>query len=208
MRVMGKRQLGELEPAEFVVAILISDLAVNPLQDLGTPLLYGLVPVMTLLFCEVMMSWGMMKSMRLRKVIAGVPSIIIENGKLRPREMRRNRYTLDELAEHLRKSNVNDIASVKRAVLETDGTLSALLYSNESAVTPKQLALTIDEPDVPLAVISDGIVVDANLKTLGFEPRWLEKTLRDKGISAPDGVFLMTADRGARVYIAMKDAKG
>ncbi|MDR3209127.1 MAG: hypothetical protein LBT36_00670, partial [Oscillospiraceae bacterium] len=83
MRVMGKRQLGELEPIEFVVAVLISDLAANPLQDLGTPLLYGLAPVLTLLFCEVMLSAGLLKSIRFRKLVSGVPSVIIENGKLR-----------------------------------------------------------------------------------------------------------------------------
>ncbi|MDR3277694.1 MAG: DUF421 domain-containing protein, partial [Oscillospiraceae bacterium] len=116
MRVMGKRQLGELEPAEFVVAVLISDLAAHPLQDIGTPLLYGLIPVLTLLCCQVVISAAALKSVRLRAVISGKPSLVIENGKLLQKEMKKNRYTVDELTEHLRKKDITDVAAVKYAI--------------------------------------------------------------------------------------------
>lgn len=204
MRVMGKRQLGELEPAELVVAILISDLAANPLQDLGTPLAYGLVPVMTLLFSEVMLSALGMKSRRARRVIAGDPSVIIENGKLDRAEMRRNRYTIDELSEHLRKGGVFDIASVKHATLETDGTLSTVMYAADSPVTPRELGLDTEETEIPYVVISDGEVIPQALRKLGFDERWLEKTLRAEGFARAADVFLMTADRNAKTYIARK----
>ena len=208
MRVMGKRQLGELEPAELVVAILISDLAANPLQDLGTPLAYGLVPVMTLLFSEVMLSFLGMKSRGARRVIAGDPSAIIENGRLNRAEMKRNRYTIDELTEHLRKGGVFDISTVKHATLETDGTLSTVMYVADSPLTPRGLGVTVSESELPHVVISDGGVIPQALKKLGFDERWLEKQLRGRGFSDASQVFLLTADRDENVYIAPMPKKG
>ena len=207
MRVMGKRQLGELEPAELVVAILISDLAANPLQDLGTPLMYGLVPVMSLLFAEVMLSMLGMKSRRARRIIAGDPSVIIENGKIDRREMRKNRYTIDELNEHLRKSGIFDISTVKHATLETDGTLSTMLYSADSPATPRDLSLAVQEPELPHIVISDGEVIPPALTKVGFDERWLIKKLRESGVAEPKSVFLMTADRTGKTFLAMKDER-
>jgi uncharacterized membrane protein YcaP (DUF421 family) len=201
-RVMGKRQLGELEPAEFVVAVLISDLAANPLADPGTPLLYGVVPVVTLLFCETMISFVMLKSMRLRQIVAGRPSVIIDEGRLNAREMRRNRYTLDELNEHLRKSGIHDISTVRHAVLETDGTLSALIYAAESPLTPKQANTPVEDPELPTPVISDGAVLLENLKRLGFNLTWLDRRLREQGCSDPTEIFYMTCDKTGKLYLA------
>jgi uncharacterized membrane protein YcaP (DUF421 family) len=202
MRIMGKRQIGELEPAEFVVAVLISDLAANPLADPGIPLLYGLVPVMTLLFCETMISFGMLKSQRLRKIVAGSPSVIIDDGRLDPREMRRNRYTLDELSEHLRKAGIHDISAVRYAVLETDGTLSTCVYASEAPITPKQMNTRAAEPEIPVPVISDGAVLLENLKNLGFNLSWLDGRLRERGCSDPTEIFYMTCDKSGRLYVA------
>ncbi|MDR0839526.1 MAG: DUF421 domain-containing protein [Oscillospiraceae bacterium] len=207
MRVMGKRQLGELEPAELVVAILISDLAANPLQDLGTPLAYGLVPVMTLLFCEVMLSAVVLKSRRVRRAVSGTPSVIIENGALDRAEMKRNRYTIDELSEHLRKNGVPDISTVKHATLEKDGTLSTVLYAAEAPAIPKQMNLAVPEPEIPLVVISDGEVIGDSLKKLGFDEKWLSKRLSENGNAGVDEVFLMTADKSGKIYIAPKEQK-
>jgi uncharacterized membrane protein YcaP (DUF421 family) len=205
---MGKRQLGELEPAELVVAILISDLAANPLQDLGTPLAYGIIPVMTLLFCEVMLSFLGMKSRAARRVIAGNPSVIIENGEINRTEMKRNRYTLDELSEHLRKSGIADFSVVKHATLETDGTLSTILFAADAPTTPKQMSLTVDETEIPYVVISDGDVIQQGLRKVGFDERWLAKRLRENGVADAATVFLMTADRNGKTYIAPMPERG
>jgi uncharacterized membrane protein YcaP (DUF421 family) len=212
MRIMGKRQLGELEPAELVVAVLISDLAANPLQDIGTPLIYGLAPVITLLFCEVMLSAAVLRSRKLRLIIAGSPSAIIQNGKLDRAEMRKSRYTTDELMERLRKEGIADISAVKLAVLETDGTLSVVLFAERAPLTAKSLSVTIEEPDVPGVIISDGEIIAPTLRALGFDDRWLAARLRERGISAAGDVvnaarevFLMTADRGGKIYLAAKD---
>jgi uncharacterized membrane protein YcaP (DUF421 family) len=206
MRVMGKRQLGELEPAEFVVAILIADIAASPLSDHGTPLIYGLAPVLTLVFCEVIMSFFVMKSVRFRRLLSGTPSVIIEDGKISQAEMKRNRYTIDELAEHLRKSGISDISSVKYAVLETDGSLSTEQYEEVVPVTMKNLGLEVPE-DAATAqlIVSDGIIIHENLKRIGHDDAWLEKQARARGFTSLDNVFLITADKNGIQYSLEKE---
>ena len=202
MRIMGKRQLGELEPVELVVAVLVSDLAATPLQELGTPLSYGLVPVFTLLFCEVIVSAAVLKFRGVRKIVSGSPGIIIDNGKLDRAVMKKNRYTIDEMMEHLRKSGIVDVTTVKSAILETDGTLSTILYDKDAPVTPAQLGVVPPESEIPLVLISDGELVPENINKLGFDERYIEKRLRENGYSSVSGVFLMTADRSGKIYIA------
>ena len=203
---MGKRQLGELEPAELVVAVLISDLAAHPLQDIGTPLLYGLIPVIILLLCELLMSGAIIKSQRFGALVCGKPSIIIENGKISEPEMRKNRVTLDELAEQLRKKDILDISTVKYAVLVTGGTLNALLYPGECPITPKQMNIQTDDTGYPMIVINDGRVLDQNLQKLGFNRAWLDKQLGNHKLKNPKEVYLMTVDTSGRVYLAARNA--
>ena len=207
MRVMGKRQLGELEPVELVVAVLVSDLAATPLQELGTPLSYGLVPVFTLLFCEVIVSAAVLKFRGVRKIVSGSPGIIIENGKIDRTVMKKNRYTIDEMMEHLRKSGIVDISTVKSAILETDGTLSTILFNIDLPVTPKQIGIEPEESEIPLVLISDGEIVQDSVDRLGFDERYLEKRLRENGYSDASEVFLMTVDRGGKIYIAPMKAQ-
>ena len=207
MRVMGKRQMGELEPAEFVVAVIISDLTTHPLQDPGTPLLYGLIPVLTLVCCEILVSALVVKSVSFRAYICGKPSMIVENGKINQAEMKKNRFTLDELAEELRKNNITDISTVRHAVLETDGTLSTLLYPGEMPVTATQMNIQVDDPGYPMIVISDGRVLEKNLLLLGYNGIWLRNQLSSRNIQSVRDVFLMTADSLGRVYFAAKEAE-
>jgi len=205
VRVMGKRQLGELEPSELVVALLIADIAATPLADIGTPLLYGLAPIVTLVTCEVIMSALVLKSRFVRRVIAGKPSIIIENGKLLQREMRRNRYTVDELMEHLRKSGVTDLKSVKHAILETDGTLSVILFTQDSPVTPRQLNVVAADSSLPTVLISDGELVHEGMKQLGLDESWLYEKLKLYGYNSVSEVFLLTADTEGTTYWTTKE---
>jgi len=205
MRIMGKRQLGELEPAEFVIAVLISELASQPLQDIGTPLLYGLIPVLTLFCCQIIISALIMKSIPLRAFISGKPSIIIENGKIVQQEMKKNRITVDELAEELRKKGISDISTIKYAVLETDGTLSTLLYAPHSPVTPAQMNLAVNEIDYQVIVINDGKVLYKNIYVLGYNEAWLREQLISRNIACPKDVYLMTSDRFGNVYFAARD---
>ena len=203
---MGKRQLGELEPSEFVVAVLISDLAAHALQDIGTPIIYGLLPVIVLVVCQILISGISVKSRRFSQLVCGKPSMIIENGKISELEMKRNRVTLDELSEQLRKKDILDISTVKYAILETDGTLSTILYPNEAPMTPKQMNIQADDIAYPVIVINDGRVIERNLERLGFNLTWLNKQLGSRKLKNAGEVFLMTADATGRVYLAERDA--
>jgi uncharacterized membrane protein YcaP (DUF421 family) len=131
VRLMGKRQIGELEPSELVVTILMSELAAAPMQDLGTPLLYGVIPIVTLMCLTLFMSAGMLKSLKFRSLMCGRPSILMENGRILQKELRKNRFTADELVEELRGQNITDLSTVQYAILETNGKLSTILYPED-----------------------------------------------------------------------------
>lgn len=205
MRIMGKRQLGELEPADLVVAVLISDLASHPLQDPGIPLLYGLIPVATLLCCEVLISAGVLKSVRFRSIICGRPSVLIKNGVINQMEMKKNRFTVDELAEELRKKEITDFATVKYAILETDGTVSTVLFPSERPVTAGQLNINVNDSGYPVIVINNGRLLEENLKSIGKNSAWLRKELKKKGITDHNDVYIMTVDAENTIYLSQKE---
>ena len=138
LRLTGKRQIGELEPNELVLTMLLSDLAAVPMQDFGIPLINGALPIATLLSLSMLLSYFSLRSVRFRKLVCGEPTVIIRDGVPQQAAMRRNRFTLDELMEELRCQSVTDITSVKYAILETSGQLSVLLRSDHQPVTPHQ----------------------------------------------------------------------
>lgn len=207
LKLMGKRQLGELELSELVVAVLISDMAALPLQDIGIPLLYGLIPIITLLCCELLISYASLKSIRFRIMMWGKPSIIVLNGKIMQNELKKNRFSLDELAESLRKKEITDISTVKYAILETDGTLNTILFQSEQPVTPSQMNLDTVEKGMPVAVISDGRILSDNLKKIGKDENWLKKQLSQRNETTPEKVFYMTVDEAGGIYYAPMEHK-
>lgn len=205
MRIMGKRQLSQLEPSELVVAVLISDLAANPLQDVSIPLLYGLIPVIALVCCEIIISGAVIKSVKLRALICGKPSIIVENGVINQKEMRKNRFTLDELSEVMREQGTMDISHIKYAILETDGSVSIILYPAESPVTPSQMNLTVEDNGYPVTIIDDGRVLSSNMRLKGLDEKWLKKELKKRNADTPKDVFFMTVDDTGKIYFVKKE---
>lgn len=206
IRLMGKRQVGELEPSELVLALIIADLAAVPMQDFGIPLLTGIIPILTLLCITMILSVLTMRNVKFRAIVCGRPSIIVENGKLHQREMQKNRFTVDELMEELRMKGVTDLSTVKYAILETNGQISVLPYANQLPVTAQQMNLTPDDIGLPLVVINDGRVLDHNLHTRGLDRIWLDKQLQEHKIHRPQDVFLLTVDEQNRVYLIEKEA--
>ena len=200
MRIMGKRQMGELEPSELVVAVLISNIAAHPLQDTTIPLLYGIIPVLTLLCCELLISSAILRNIKFRSFICGKPSIIIENGKINQSEMNRNRFTLDELTVELRKQGVTDIGIVRQAILETDGSLSILQYAGDSPVTPNQMSLSVENTSTPVILISNGRTLKNNLALMNLDEKWLKKELKKRNIAAPEDVYLFMTDLSGKIY--------
>lgn len=207
LRVMGKRQVGELEPTELVMDLLIADLASVPMQDLSLPLWAGVFPIFTLLLLTMLLSALSYKSIRFRSLLWGRPSIILENGKLNQAEMRKNRLTLDEFTEELRLKGITDISSIKYAILETNGQLSILLYADQTWATPKAMGLSVADGGLPVAIISDGRVLDHNLYLRGYDQAWLEEQLKAHNVNSPRDVYLLSVDELGRVYYAPKEKK-
>ena len=207
IRLMGKRQVGELEPSELVFTLLIADLAAVPMQDFGIPLITGVVPIVTLLCITLLISVLTMRSIRFRALLCGVPSIVIKDGKLCQPEMRKNRFTLDELAEELRIQGVSDIQTVKYAILETNGQLTVLLNAADSPVTATQMGLTPPEPGLPVLIVSDGRLLAANLRGRGLNDEWLDKQLKQHHVKGIKEVFALWVDEEGGVYLAKKEKK-
>lgn len=203
IRLMGKRQVGELEPSELVMSLIIADLAAVPMQDYGIPLLTGLIPILALLCLTMILSVLTMQSVRFRTLLCGRPSVIIRKGELDIQEMRRNRLTVDELLEDLRVKGYTDPSQINYAILETNGQLSVLPHAAQKPPTNEQLGHKAADSDLPLVLISDGLVLEKNLLLLGRDRRWLERQL--KGTS-PSSLFLVMADRSGVVYRAEKGA--
>ena len=205
IRLLGKRQIGELEPSELVLSLLIADLAAVPMQDFGIPLLMGAIPILTLLCLSAVLSVLTVKSIRFRDVLCGQPSIVIRDGKLLIPEIRKNRFTLDELLEELRAAGVTDLSTVKYAVLETTGRVSVLPYAKDQPATAASLGIRPGDPGLPVVLISDGRVLDRNLRARGLSLAWLRQTLRKRGIDGPRSVFLMTIDETDRIYLSRRE---
>jgi len=206
IRLMGKRQVGELEPSELVMALIIADLAAVPMQDFGIPLLSGIIPILTLLSVTMIISVISMKSVKFRALLCGRPSIIVENGKLHQREMIKNRFTVDELMEELRMKGVTDISTVKYAILETNGQISVLPYADQRPPTGQELHVSPQEAGLPIVIINDGRVLDHNLKTRGLDQAWLAKQLQAHHVKRPEDVYLLMADEKGQVYFSRKEA--
>ena len=205
IRLMGKRQIGQLEPPELVLSLLIADLAAVPMQDLGIPLLMGAIPILTLLCLSAVLSAAAARSIRFRALLCSRPSIVVRDGRILTREMERNCFTVDELMEELRVAGVTDLKTVIYAVLETTGRISVLLTADEQPVTARQMGLRPRETGLPLIVVSDGRVLSENLAVRRLGEGWLLDQLRSRGIADVRDVFLMTVDEQDRVYLAQRE---
>lgn len=206
LRLLGKRQIGELEPGELVLTMLVSELASTPMQDTEAKLLDSVVPIVTILLLSLSLSWGAVKNLFLRRLLCGQPSTVIENGVLQQQTMRRCRLTLDELFEELRAQGVSDLSSVKYAILETNGRLSVLLYPVDAPATPRQLGKEPKDDVSPATIlISGGIVHHDNLKRLGLSRKWLAKELSRHGCRDRREVFLLSIDRAGKIAFIRRE---
>lgn len=208
LRLMGKRQLGELQPTEFVITILVSNIATLPIEDIDIPLLTGVLPIMTLVCCEVVMSAVSLKWKRARRVISGSPKIIIRDGVIDQREMRELRFSIDDLMAQLRQNNIFDVCDVAFAVVETTGQLSVYPRFEARGVTAGMLCLPAkgEEAAPPVVMISDGILVPHALEYCNLRPEWLEKILDEQQMHISE-IFLMTCNRQAAYHIVKKECK-
>ncbi len=206
VRLMGKRQIGEMEPTEFVVTMLLANLASIPMQDGAIPLYSGLVPILTVLGTELVLSGLIMFSVPVRKFLCGKPVILIENGRLLQENLRRTRVTLDELTGHLREKDVLDIRTVQYAILETDGNLSVFPFPKYRPASAREAGIQVKDQLLPVTIVEDGYLSRDNLKKAGKDERWLQKTLESQSATLPD-TLLLTVDQAGKVVWLGKEGR-
>ncbi len=205
IRVMGKRQISDLQTSELVVTLLISNIAVIPMQDTSLPLLSGVVPILLLVASEVILSWFMLKNSSFRSLICGKPQIIIDNGTLNQNKMKVLRISTEDLMEQLRQAGVFTLADVKYAILETNGKLSVLKKPQKESVTAEQMKITEYSDDFEVVIISDGEIAEGSMSIFGITQSWVNKTLKKNRVEVKD-VFIMTVN-SERSYNIIKKEK-
>ena len=204
VRMMGKRQISEMQTSELVITLLMSNIASIPMQDTEQSMLSGIVPIMVLLVCEITISYLMLKKSGIRRLICGKPVIIINDGTIDQQAMKELRISTEDLFEQLRQKDIFDISQVAYAILETNGKMSVFKKSLYESVTAKDIDIEKEESILQVAVISDGEIAKSSLKICGLGTNWLDETLKNENISLKD-VFLMTADKFKNYTIIKKE---
>ncbi len=194
VRVMGKRQIGELKPHELVVTVLVSQIATIPMEDNTMPLINSLVPLMTLVALELFVSVLNMKSLTFRNLMQGKPIIIIRDGKIDQRQMKRLRFTVDDLVDSLREKDIFDINDVAYAVIETNGSVSVLPKKERQPVTPKDLQLSVDKQHMPVVIVIDGKPVQEYFGDFPSDLSGLEEELKKRGIPIQRVLYMSKDD--------------
>ena len=203
IRMMGKRQLGEMEPMEFVVSMLIANLAAVPMQETGIPLMMGLIPILVVLALELLLSVCIFHSVSLRRLFCGKPVILMKDGQLLQENLKKTRVNPDELTEYLRLQGVVDLTHVQYAILETSGSISTLLYPKYEPACAKDAGIAASELHLPVTIISGGRLLRHNLSLLGKTESWVEEKLRAYNCTVRD-VFLLTAESGGKLYLSIR----
>jgi len=205
LRLMGKRQIGELQPSELVVAIMISDLACVPMSQLSTPLLYGIIPIFTLVISEIFLSYISLKSEKIRIMLNGRPQILMKDGKLCREEMKKARVNIDDLLEELRKCGYYSFEDVDTVVLETGGSISVIPSAKAEPPTLGDLNIEKNQVVIPYIYITDGRLRLREIERGNRNIKWIKKELRKKGIAGTDNVFIMLEDSEGNVFVQERE---
>lgn len=206
VRLLGKRQLGEMEPSEFVVSMLLANLATIPMEEPDVPLFHGIIPIALVFGAETLIAFISLRSIGVRKLFCGKPVILIENGKISQENLRKTRVNLDELTMHLREKDIFDLSTVKFAILETNGQLSTLLFGKDQPPAAKDLGTRVKDNQLPITLISDGHIMEENLSLAGKDLHWLQQELKKRNCKA-ENTFLLTLDSSGAVYFVAKKQK-
>lgn len=205
IRIMGKRQIGELQPFELVIAIMVSELASIPMQDTRLPLSHGVIPIITLLILQVLISSLELKNEFARTVFSGKPSIIISSGKIDIMELRNNRYNINDLLEELRLQGYYNIEDIEFAILETSGQLSIIPKTELKPITKKDLNIKTSQDDLPVTLILDGKINLNNLKFINKNKSWLLSQINKNNILSPDKIFIALLDSNGKFFFQLKE---
>lgn len=205
MRITGKREIGGLAPVDLVVTILMAELAAIPIQDPEMPLLMGAVPIATIMLLQLGLSGLSLRNRRWRTLLNGRPSIIVKDGKLVPSEMKKVRYTIDDLLEQLRRQGYSSLTDVEVAVLETDGNLSVISKSQRRPLQPRDLNLPTKYEGMAYTIITDGEIEYQHLKACGLDMTWLQRELKKRGITDHRDVLCAILDTDGTLFVQRKE---
>ncbi len=208
VRLLGKRQIGQLEASEFVVAMLLADLAAIPMQDSSLPLLSGLVPILTVVGLELVVSFLIMKSVLVRKFLCGKPVILIDNGRILQENLRRTRVTLDELMGHLRQKDVLTLSAVQYAILETDGNLSVFPYPDQKPASAADAKIPVKNQSLPITLIQDGHLSREDLARAGKDMVWLRDVLGERKTRQGLTMLLTIDEEENLIWIGKDESDG
>ncbi len=201
LRLLGKRQIGELEPSELVVTIVISEVAALPIQEPSQPILTSLIAISLLLILEVILSFSAYHNFWTRKVFFGTPSVFYEKGKINQKEMEKQRFTLHDLMETIRNTGATNLSEVDYVIMETNGNVSVIPNAENRPATTKEMGIRAEASKLSYVIVDNGNVNEHNLKLLGYNHDWLDKQIKEKNIKKSSDVFCMTADDNGTVVI-------
>lgn len=205
MRIMGKRQIGQLQPFELAVAIMISELASVPMQNTGIPLVNGIIPILTMLAAQIRISFISLKSTKARTIFCGRPSVLISGGKIMEQVFRQELYTLNDLLEQLRNKDIYNIADVEYAILETNGQLSVIPKAGKSTIIREDLNISGKYEAPAIEIIIDGDLIEENLKLANFSKAKLESELKKMNIKSTKDVFFACVGSDGQLFCQEKE---
>ena len=207
MRLMGKREIGQLQPFELAISIMIADLASIPMTEIGIPIFNGIIPILGLLVMHLIISVVNLKSLRAREIICGKPNILIYRGKINEKALKKERFTINELQERLRGNNVVNLGDVEYAILETSGEVTVIQKPEKRNTIPEDFNITPDYEGIPYDLVIDGKIMTKNLKIIGKNYEWLKKEVKKFSIN-PEEALVVTIDGKGRIFCQKKEEMG
>lgn len=206
MRLMGKREISQMQPFELVIAIMIADLASVPMADTGIPIFNGIIPILALLLFQLIISLINLKSITLRKIICGKPRMLIYRGKIDEKALKKEKITINELQERLRQNNIFSIGDVEYAILETSGQISVIQKPEKRTTIPEDFHILPDYEGIPYDLIIDGKIMHENIQAIGRDERWLKREVEKFKIK-PEEALIVTYDGKGQIFCQKKEIK-
>lgn len=203
MRLMGKREIGQLSPFEFAISIMIADLATIPMTDTGIPIGNGIVPILGLLVMHLLISLINLKSIKIREIICGKPSILIYRGKIQEKVLIKERLTINELQERIRGQNIINLGDVEYAILETSGQITVIEKPNKRHTIPEDFNIMPEYEGIPYDLVVDGVIMNQNLKKIGKNYAWLKKEVNKFSFN-PEDALIVTIDGKGQIFCQKK----
>ena len=204
MRLMGKREISQMQPFELAISIMIADLATIPMTEIGIPIFNGIIPILGLLFMHLIISISNLKSTKIREIICGKPRILIYRGKIDEKALKKERFTINELQEKLRGNGVVNLGDVEYAILETSGDVTVIQKPDKRTTIPADFNIMPEYEGIPYDLITDGKIMEKNLKAIGKNYVWLDKQVKKFGIK-PEEALIVTLDGKGQMFCQKKE---